>query len=85
MTTNESQFTELIIKISSELAALNQNMTNVLSTLAKHETRLLQLETSKMSLKDTTVQWLVKGLVTATITIGSLTGAGALIAKFFGG
>ena len=80
----DSKLTDLIIKISTELAALNTNMTTVLSTLAKHETRLLELEKSKTSLKDTVIQWLVKGLVTAVITIGSLTGAGALIAKIFG-
>lgn len=80
----DAKLTDLIIKISTELAALNANMTTVLSTLAKHETRLLELEKSKTSLKDTVIQWLVKGLVTAVITIGSLTGAGALIAKIFG-
>lgn len=80
----DSKLTDLIIKISTELAALNANMTTVLGTLAKHETRLLELEKSKTSLKDTVIQWLVKGLVTAVITIGSLTGAGALIAKVFG-
>ena len=80
----DAKLTDLIIKISTELAALNANMTNVLGTLAKHETRLIELEKNKTSLKDTVVQWLVKGLVTAVITIGSLTGAGALIAKIFG-
>lgn len=80
----DSKLTDLIIKISTELAALNANMTTVLGTLAKHETRLLELEKSKTSLKDTVIQWLVKGLVTAVITIGSLTGAGALLAKVFG-
>ena len=80
----DAKLTDLIIKISTELAALNANMTNVLSTLAKHETRLIELEKNKTSLKDTVVQWLVKGLVAAVITIGSLTGTGALIAKVIG-
>ena len=80
----DSKLTDLIIKISTELAALNANMPTVLGTLAKHETRLVELEKNKTSLKDIVIQWLVKGLVTAVITIGSLTGAGALIAKVFG-
>lgn len=80
----DNQLTELIIKISSELATLNANMANVLSTLAKHETRLTELENGKCSLKDTAIQWLVKGLVASILTVASLAGAGSLIVKFFG-
>lgn len=59
-------------------------MRAVLDTLAKHESRLHELETGKNNLKDTMVQWLVKGLVAAVVTIGTLTGAGALLQKIFG-
>lgn len=80
----DSKLTELIIKISTELAALNANMNNVLSTLAKHETRLTELENGKISLKDTVIQWLAKGLVASILTVASLAGAGGLIIKIFG-
>lgn len=80
----DNQLTELIIKISTELATLNANMTNVLGTLAKHETRLTNLENGKCSLKDTAIAWLVKGLVASILTVASLAGAGGLIMKFFG-
>lgn len=79
----DSKLTDLIIKISTELAALNANMTNVLSTLAKHEIRLTDLEKNKCSLKETTIQWLVRGLVVSILTIASLAGAGGLIMKVF--
>lgn len=80
----DEKMTELIINITSELAALNANMKSVLDKLTSHEQRISALEQGKMNLKDTIVQWLVKGLIASIMIIGSLTGASALIQKVLG-
>lgn len=80
----DEKMTELIINITSELAALNANMKSVLDKLTSHEQRISALEQGRLSLKDTTVQWLVKGLIASIMIIGSLTGASALIQKVLG-
>lgn len=56
-------------------------MKTALGKLADHERRIDDLEKNKLGIKDTVIQWLVKGIVVAVITIGSLTGASALIQK----
>ena len=86
---NQDTFIELTIKITAELSDLNANMKNVLDKLADHEKRIDDLErgcgkTTIHDIKDTIIMWLVKGTVVAFITIGSLTGASALIQKVLG-
>lgn len=86
---NQDTFIDLTIKITAELSDLNANMKNVLDKLADHEKRIDDLErgcgkTSIHDIKDTIIMWLVKGTVVAFITIGSLTGASALIQKVLG-
>lgn len=82
---NQDMFTDLAIKITAELSALNTNMKNVLDKLADHEKRLDDLEKGKSgSFKDTLIQWLVKGLVASIFVIGSLTGASAMIKQVLG-
>jgi hypothetical protein len=76
---NEDTMTELIIKITSELSSLNANMKSVLDKLTSHEQRISALEQNKIGIKDTVIQWLVKGLIASIMIIGSLTGASALI------
>ena len=80
----DEKMTELIINITSELASLNANMKSVLDKLTSHEQRISALEQGKLSLKDTMVHWLVKGLIASIMIIGSLTGASALIQKVLG-
>lgn len=80
----EEKLEDLIIKITSELASLNANMKSVLDKLTSHEQRISALEQGKMSLKDTMLQWLIKGLIASIMIIGSLTGASALIQKVLG-
>lgn len=80
----DEKMTELIINITSELASLNANMKSVLDKLTSHEQRISALEQGKASLKDTMVQWLLKGLIASIMIIGSLTGASALIQKVLG-
>lgn len=86
---NQDTFIDLTIKITEELSALNANMKNVLDKLADHERRIDNLEkgcgkTTIHDIRDTIIMWLVKGTVVAFITIGSLTGASALIQKVLG-
>lgn len=81
---NEEKLTELVIKITSELSALNTNMKSVLDKLTSHEQRIMALEQGKTGLKDTVIQWLVKGLVASIMVIGSLTGAASLIKGVLG-
>lgn len=86
------RLTELILKISTELAVLNaqskqqlESISKALDTIANHENRLTKLETTdKTGLKTTVIEWAVKGLVVAVIALGSLGGAGAVIAKLLG-
>lgn len=82
---NQDMFTDLAIKITSELAALNANMKNVLDKLADHEKRIDDLEKGKnSSWKDDLLKWLARGLVASVLVIGSLTGAAGLIKSVFG-
>ena len=86
---NQDTFIDLTIKITAELSDLNANMKNVLDKLADQERRIDDLErgcgkTTIHDIKDTIIMWLVKGTVVAFITIGSLTGASALIQKVLG-
>lgn len=81
---NEEKITDLVIKITSELASLNANMKSVLDKLTSHEQRITALEQNKFGMKDTVIQWLVKGLIASLMIIGSLTGASALIKGVLG-
>lgn len=77
----EERLTDLVIQITSGIAELNANMKTALGKISDHEKRIDELEKNKVGIKDTVIQWLVKGIVVAVITIGSLTGASALIQK----
>lgn len=77
----EEKLTDIVIQITSSLSELNANMKLTLDKLTDHERRIDVLERQKMGIKDSVIQWLVKGLVVALLTIGSLTGASALIQK----
>lgn len=82
---NQNMLTDLAIKITAELSALNANMKNVLDKLADHEKRIDNLEKGKNgSFKDNLIQWLVKGLVASIFVIGSITGASAMIKHVIG-
>lgn len=77
------------IKISEQIGQLNGFIKNALEKIADHEKRIDDLEkgcgkTTIHDIKDTIIMWLVKGTVVAFITIGSLTGASALIQKVLG-
>ena len=77
------------IKISEQIGQLNGFIKNALEKIADHEKRIYDLEkgcgkTTIHDIRDTIIMWLVKGTVVAFITIGSLTGASALIQKVLG-
>jgi hypothetical protein len=81
---DNNMFTNLVVKITSELASLNTYMKTALDKLADHEKRLDDLEKGKgASFKDDVVKWLVRGLVASIFVIGTLTGAGTILQKIF--
>lgn len=72
---------DIWVKISQQIGELNSSIKAALEKIANHESRLTLLEQGKMSLKDATIQYLVKGLIAAILVIGSLTGSATLIQK----
>ena len=80
----DSKITELIIKITSELASLNANMKTMLDKLTGHEQRISALEQGKVGLKDNVVKWLVIALIGSIGIIATLTGSAAIIKTMLG-
>ena len=76
--------TDLVIKITSELASLNANMKTVLDKLTGHEQRISALEQGKVGLKDNIVKWLVIALIGSIGIIATLTGSAAIIKTMLG-
>ena len=76
---------DISVKISTQIGELNGFIKSALDKLADHEKRIGDLEKTKGStLKDTALQWLLKGLIASIFIIGSLTGAGGLLKGLFG-
>lgn len=73
-----------MIKITSELAALNTNMRSVLDKLTGHEQRISALEQGKTGVKDNIVKWLVIALIGSIGIIATLTGSTAIIKTMLG-
>lgn len=81
----ENDHLDIWVKISTQIGELNGFIKTALDKLADHEKRLDDLEKGKgNSLKDTVIQWLVKGLVASVFVIGSLCGAGSILKSLFG-
>ncbi|MBQ7190075.1 MAG: hypothetical protein IJR99_11735 [Kiritimatiellae bacterium] len=84
---NEDNFTQLAIRISTELGTLNANMTSVLSKIADHDERIRNLEVEKKtdddSFKVIISQWLAKSLLLALATIATLSGSAGIIKQIF--
>lgn len=87
------KLTELIITIRSELAVLNaqskatlDSISKALESIANHETRLTKLEVKESGggLKTDVLALAVKGLVISVCALGTLAGAGTIIAKAIG-
>lgn len=88
MTLDDNKILETLIDIKSQLAELNANQKNLQAILVNHENRITNIESSttkdKTSLKDDLIQMLVKGVVGSIFVIGSLAGAGGILAKIYG-
>lgn len=88
MTLDDNKILETLIDIKSQLSELNANQKNLQAILVNHENRITSIESSttkeKTSLKDDLIQMLVKGIVGSIFVIGSLAGAGGILAKIFG-
>ena len=89
MTINNDKILETLIDIKAELAQLNANQKNLQAILVNHENRITNIESTtvkeKTSFKDDLIQMLVKGIVGSIFVIGSLAGAGGILAKILGG
>ena len=88
MTLDDDKILETLIEIKAQLAELNANQKNLQAILVNHENRITSIESAtakeKTSLKDDLIQRLVKGIVGSIFIIGSLAGAGGILAKILG-
>ena len=88
MTLDDDKILETLIKIEAQLAELNANQKNLQAILVNHENRITNIESAtvkeKTSFKDDLIQMLVKGIVGSIFVIGSLAGAGGILAKILG-
>lgn len=88
MELDDNKILETLIDIKSQLAELNANQKNLQAILVNHENRITSIESTttkdKGSFKDDIIQLLIKGLVGSIFVIGSLAGAGSILAKIFG-
>lgn len=88
MTLDDDKILETLIEIKAELAELNANQKNLQAILVNHENRITTIESAttkeKTSFKDDLIQLMIKGLVGSIFVIGSLAGAGGILAKILG-
>ena len=88
MKLDDDKILETLIEIKAQLAELNANQKNLQAILVNHENRITSIESTttkeKTSLKDDLIQMLVKGIVGSIFVIGSLAGAGGILAKILG-
>ena len=88
MTLDDDKILETLIEIKAQLAELNANQKNFHAILVNHENRITSIESTttkeKTSLKDDIIQLMIKGLVASIFVIGSLAGAGGILAKILG-
>ena len=89
MTLDDDKILETLIEIKAQLAELNANQKNLQAILVNHENRITSIESAttkeKTSFKDDLIQLMIKGLVGSIFIIGSLAGAGGILAKILGG
>ena len=88
MKLDDDKILETLIEIKAQLAELNANQKNLQAILVNHENRITNIESAtakeKTSFKDDLIQMLVKGIVGSIFIIGSLAGAGGILAKILG-
>lgn len=84
---NEEKLLELIIDIKSKLSSIDTKVDGIAQRLENHEHRITSLEKGsgdKKDWKNDLIGLLVKGVVASIFVIGSLAGAGSILAKIFG-
>ena len=88
MPLDDDKILETLIEIKAQLAELNANQKNLQAILVNHENRITSIESTtvkeKTSFKDDLIQLMIKGLVGSIFIIGSLAGAGGILAKILG-
>lgn len=88
MTLDDDKILETLIEIKAQLAELNATQKNLQAILVNHENRIISIESTtfkeKTSFKDDLIQLMIKGLVGSIFVIGSLAGAGGILAKILG-
>ena len=88
MKLDDDKILETLIEIKAQLAELTANQKNLQAILVNHENRITNIESAttkeKTSFKDDLIQMLVKGIVGSIFVIGSLAGAGGILAKILG-
>ena len=88
MTLDDDKILETLIEIKAQLAELNANQKNLQAILVNHENRITTIESAttkeKTSFKDDIIRLLIKGIVGSIFVIGSLAGAGSILAKILG-
>ena len=88
MTLDDNKILETLIEIKAQLAELNANQKNLQAILVNHENRITNIESAtakeKTSFKDDIIRLLIKGIVGSIFVIGSLAGAGSILAKILG-
>ena len=89
---DNEKLTDLAFKISNSLTGLNENMKGVLDKLTQHESRISHLEqfhiqqpqTNNDDFKTELLKLLARAVTIGLVVIGSLSGAGSIIARMFG-
>ena len=88
MKLDDDKILETLIEIKAQLAELNANQKNLQAILVNHENRITNIESAtakeKTSFKDDIIRLLIKGIVGSIFVIGSLAGAGSILAKILG-
>ena len=88
MKLDDDKILETLIEINAQLAVLNANQKNLQAILVNHENRITNIESAtakeKTSFKDDIIRLLIKGIVGSIFVIGSLAGAGSILAKILG-
>lgn len=80
--------TKLFIEISRNLGEINSKMGNLCETIAKHESRISELEKEQRSdpsdWKREIIGLLVKALIVGAVGITTLAGGGSILIKLLG-
>ena len=84
----DDRMTEFIIAIKTSLASIETKVDGIQMTLQNHESRIQNLEktdsSSDSTFKNDILKLLAKAILISVCGFATLSGAGSVIAKFFG-